>query len=436
MAFWVFKYNPEKYRLDDRLADPNSVITWTVTRYREDIHPGDIAFVWETGDRRGIRAVIRIDAAPQDMPELDTEQPYWVEPDTAIFCRIVGTLTHRGPYLAADQLRGVPGLEHLSVFHGFQQATNFAVTPEQGAILMDLVKQGSGEGDDPVEAGTRSARTAPGTSRPAFEVGRVYDRRSDLHGPYGGQRQGGISTPTRFPAIFLFTGRSGEQYGYRDGLEENGVFRYTGEGQVGDMEFVRGNLAIRDHAEDGRDLHLFEALGKGEGYRYLGLFECAGWEYRRAPDINGQDRRVIVFHLVLEGAADLDKERAREAGGPLDELRRRALAAVHFPVEQTPRESRRTYRERSAAVRAYVLARAAGVCEACRKPAPFRRPDGTAYLEPHHTRRLADGGLDHPRWVGAVCPNCHAEVHHGEHGANLNNRLQNYLGTIEPAGEA
>jgi hypothetical protein len=33
-----------------------------------------------------------------------------------------------------------PGLEDLSVFHGFQQQTNFPVTPEQGAILLRLVE--------------------------------------------------------------------------------------------------------------------------------------------------------------------------------------------------------------------------------------------------------------------------------------------------------
>lgn len=53
-----------------------------------------------------------------------------------------------------------------------------------------------------------------------FEVGRVYNRRSDIHTPFGGQRQGGISTPVGCPYVFLFTGESGEQYGYRDGWNE------------------------------------------------------------------------------------------------------------------------------------------------------------------------------------------------------------------------
>ena len=80
-----------------------------------------------------------------------------------------------------------------------------------------------------------------------FEVGQTYNRRQDIHDEFGGQQQGGISTPTA-PFIFLFTGEMGEQYGYEDGWSD-GVFLYVGEGQRGDMEFVRGNKAIRGHCQ-------------------------------------------------------------------------------------------------------------------------------------------------------------------------------------------
>jgi 5-methylcytosine-specific restriction protein A len=50
-----------------------------------------------------------------------------------------------------------------------------------------------------------------------FERGRIYNRRDEIHEKFGGQGQGGISTPRATPAIFLFTGETGEQYGYRDG---------------------------------------------------------------------------------------------------------------------------------------------------------------------------------------------------------------------------
>jgi 5-methylcytosine-specific restriction protein A len=313
------------------------------------------------------------------MAERETEQRYWSEPDTEIRCRVLGTLTDRVVDLPADYLRGISGLEDLSVFHDFQEATNFPVTPEQGEILLWLVEQDLGPMEGAAPAREDSSRTSSSTGHPSFEVGRVYSRWADIHRLYGGQQQGGISTPTRFPCLFLFTGPSGEQHGYRDGWNDDGVFLYTGEGQLGDMEFIRGNLAIRDQVANGRDLHLFESLGR-EGYRCLGRFDCVGWEYRRGPDTAGQDRRVIVFQLLPEEEVATTESQVQLVGASspatLEELRRRALAAVQPPAERPAREARRLYYERSAAVRTYVLTRANGICEACRKPAPFLRVDG------------------------------------------------------------
>jgi hypothetical protein len=197
------------------------------------------------------------------------------------------------------------------------------------------------------------SRRAPRTERSAFEVGRIYNRRDDLHERYGGQRQGGISTPKDQPFVLLFTGRSGEQYGYRDGWDENGVFLYTVEGQAGDMEFRGGNRAIRDHAKDGKDLHLFQHLGKGQGYRYLGRFSCSTWEFREGVDRYGNPRRVIVFHLVQPEevmSADIPA-----ASSPLDattkQLRERAYEAASQAEQGEPKEAKRFYYERSTAVR-------------------------------------------------------------------------------------
>lgn len=123
-----------------------------------------------------------------------------------------------------------------------------------------------------------------------FEVGKVYDRQQEIHGVFGGQKQGGISTPSGAPLVFLFTGETGTQYGYKDEWTEDGVFLYTGEGQVADMQFVRGNKAVRDHAANGKDLLLFESLGRGGAYRYLGQFDCVSWETRSGLDKLGNTR--------------------------------------------------------------------------------------------------------------------------------------------------
>lgn len=141
MAFWIFKYNPANYRLEDRLADPNPVITWTVNQHRDDIGPGDTVFLWETGSKRGIRAVMRIEDGPREMPEMENEQKYWAERDTQVKWRVLGRLTNRHLNLLHTELRSRDGLENLSVFHGFQQKTNFPVTPEEGEILLQLVQR-------------------------------------------------------------------------------------------------------------------------------------------------------------------------------------------------------------------------------------------------------------------------------------------------------
>ena len=81
------------------------------------------------------------------------------------------------------------------------------------------------------------------------------------------------------------------------GLAMTAPSAYTGEGQVGDMEFTRGNLAIRDHIKDGRDLLLFEKINQPGAYRFVGSFACDGFEYAMAYDKNKTMRRVIIFQL-------------------------------------------------------------------------------------------------------------------------------------------
>ena len=136
-----------------------------------------------------------------------------------------------------------------------------------------------------------------GSTDVVFSPGRVY-RRRDLHAKFGGQRQGGISTPAKAPFIFLITGNSGKQHGYSDEWTDDGVFLYTGEGQRGDMRFVAGNRAIRDHRKDGKALQVFEQDKKDKRFlRYLGEMEYVEHAYREAPDTDGKQRKAIVFHL-------------------------------------------------------------------------------------------------------------------------------------------
>ena len=270
-----------------------------------------------------------------------------------------------------------------------------------------------------------------------FVPGKVY-RRRELHEQYGGQGQGGISTPRDYPVVFLITGESGRHYGYADGFRADGTFWYTGEGQVGDMEMVRGNAAILNHKAQGKALHLFRDVSGGD-LQYVGEAEYIEHHTEAAPDREGRARKAIVFELSMRSdssGADVPHvtavrppERSRLWTLSLNKVRAAALA--NTPIDAQPRQRKIAVRLRNDAVRVYVLRRADGTCEGCRNSAPFATSDGKPYLEPHHTRRLADGGPDHPRWVVALCPNCHARVHHGADGDQFNAGLIDRLGELE-----
>ena len=69
--------------------------------------------------------------------------------------------------------------------------------------------------------------------------------------------------------------------------------------------------------------------------------------------------------------------------------------------------------ERDPAVRADVLKRANGICESCKKTAPFKKSNGQPFLEVHHVVPMSEGGADTIENVVALCPNCHREAHFG-----------------------
>ncbi len=127
-------------------------------------------------------------------------------------------------------------------------------------------------------------------------------KRSQIHDEYGGNRQGGISPSAKVPYIFIFSGKSGAQYGYKDGWDNHNIFSYTGEGQVGDMQFIRGNLALKDHLNIGKRVFLFEIEGGGL-VKFISEMEFFDADYFETPDINGSNRIGIKFFLKRVGVS-------------------------------------------------------------------------------------------------------------------------------------
>lgn len=92
------------------------------------------------------------------------------------------------------------------------------------------------------------------------------------------------------------------------------------------------------------------------------------------------------------------------------EARRKRL--LKGPIRPRQIEIKTFIFERNPDVVAEVLARANGYCENCKLPAPFRRRNGTPYLEVHHKKPLSEGGEDTVKNAIALCPNCHRYAHY------------------------
>jgi 5-methylcytosine-specific restriction protein A len=262
-----------------------------------------------------------------------------------------------------------------------------------------------------------------------FEIGRVYNRRVDIHARFDGQQQGGIISPAQHSLVIIITGEEGLEHGYADRARDDGAFEYFGEGQVGDMQMQKGNRAIAQHSVDGKSLLLFRKAP--DGVRFVGEMVCEAHHIERAPDRTGAERDAIVFELrPLSAVVEAVDAEPPSMTASLTELRQLAIAAAGAPPPSQAPSIRNVY-QRSREVRNYVLARAKGTCEGCSSQAPFMRANGTPYLEPHHLTRVSDGGPDHPAHVISLCPNCHRRVHAGKDGKSYNATLIAKMAEIE-----
>lgn len=149
-----------------------------------------------------------------------------------------------------------------------------------------------------------------------FEQNKIY-KRSYIHDQYGGSRQNGISPSAKHPFIFVFSGASGDEYGYKDRWENNDVFSYTGEGQVGDMQFIRGNLRLRDHLQSGKRVFLFQYVKKAY-VEYVDEMTIIDFDYFQTHDRNGDSRIGIKFFLKRLGSKiyDIPNDLSRLANEP------------------------------------------------------------------------------------------------------------------------
>lgn len=259
-----------------------------------------------------------------------------------------------------------------------------------------------------------------------LSLGSVY-RRLDLHARFGGSRCAGIVPSKSEPAVLLFHTEEPSQQFYQDGFDSEGVYWYSGEGTQGDMSWTAANRALRDHAENGRDLLFLQRVQRTDGlWRFSFVFRYFCHNEESRLDKAGVLRRAIVFGLLPLAPDHLACGPRGEA--TLAELRQTAAGE---PVSGDVQSRVRDVYRRSVAVREYALARAGGVCEACGSAAPFVALSGAPYLEVHYIDRLCDSGPEKLDRISAVCPNCHRRCHYSRDHQDLSSQLRARIAAIE-----
>jgi 5-methylcytosine-specific restriction enzyme A len=89
-----------------------------------------------------------------------------------------------------------------------------------------------------------------------------------------------------------------------------------------------------------------------------------------------------------------------------------------------------TIYSRDAAVRAYVLLQAKGLCENCGESAPFLDTYGNPFLEVHHVKPLHLEGTDTISNTVALCPNCHRMFHYSKDKDVLAEKILEKIGRL------
>ena len=166
-------------------------------------------------------------------------------------------------------------------------------------------------------------------------------------------------------------------------------------------------------------MHLFEVLDAGE-YTYLGIVNLVADPYlEEQPDENGITRKVWMFPIKpVTGAPIVSAEEfhaVQERKRSQAESMTLAILEKAARANSTDKPGTRNVNSmeivRDPYISEYAKRLAAGKCELCRQPAPFKDQKGKPYLESHHVVWLSKGGADSIDNIVALCPNCHKKMH-------------------------
>jgi hypothetical protein len=141
MAYWLFQGNPKYYRVLEAIKELEA-IPWLVTRYANNIAPGDGVIIWLSGSQGGIYATAEVIEPAQFLTEIP-DKKYWVDSTRALGKQqaiIKFTNKFLESPLLKNQLQEDSVLKNLLVLRA-PNSTNFKVSSEEWEQVQKLIQE-------------------------------------------------------------------------------------------------------------------------------------------------------------------------------------------------------------------------------------------------------------------------------------------------------
>ena len=166
----------------------------------------------------------------------------------------------------------------------------------------------------------------------SFEINEVVNNQK-IHEVMGCSTQGGMRRSKRTNTLTLISDKTKL---YKDRMVD-GIYYYTGMGQVGDQKLISQNRTLAESGSNGVAVHLFEVLRPKE-YTYRGQVELAAEPFQEEQkDSDEHLRKVWIFPLrPLDNNSEIEKieNEKRELQDELGDIEK----IGYLPIRETEKE--------------------------------------------------------------------------------------------------
>ena len=152
---WIFQANPKFFDIDAALTEMREM-SWSINQYKQSINPGDAVFIWRSGPEAGIVAAATVLTAPavmeQDALQFAVQTDRFDKPALRVRLQIDEVYPVA---LSREALRSA--LPDLSILQS-PQGTNFTVSPEEAALIREMLQPPETDADEIAPESTAADR--------------------------------------------------------------------------------------------------------------------------------------------------------------------------------------------------------------------------------------------------------------------------------------